>query len=77
VADWNVVNDEFVRFQPVVECRERLESVKAIWLVIDELESGVESIRSRCTLTIFPIIGLITFPSGSRTGGMNETVNYI
>ena len=54
VADWNVVDDKFVRLQPVVECRELLESVEAIWLVIDgaifrrehtELESGDESIK--------------------------------
>ena len=54
MADWNVVNDKFMRLQPVVECHERLESVEVIWLVIDgaifrrehtELESGDESIK--------------------------------
>jgi hypothetical protein len=35
MADGSVGDGEFVRFQPVIECRERLEGVDAIWLVIE------------------------------------------
>ncbi len=54
MADWDVVDDEFMCFQPVIECHKCLEGVEVIWLVIDgtifrrehtELASGDESIK--------------------------------
>ena len=41
LADWNVVDEEFMRLQPVVECLECLEGVEAIWLVIEWTKVGI------------------------------------